>query len=1133
MFETNSTNSSRPHPASHALKQAVLLLFCCLMATASQAEPCTPESARVISVQGNVDLRQGDSGIWHPVTPEQTLCPGATVRVQAQSRAALYLSNGTIMRLDQLTTVTLPAANSDHSTWLNLVEGVAHFISRIKQNFEVTTPFVNAAVEGTEFVVAVNEQQTDITVFEGHVRASNGQGEQHLTDGQSARTLANQPPVTRLLLQPRDAVQWALYYPPITEQTQFDFSNLPEPWPQQVAQSLIHHQQGELTAALAILQPLPDDLANTDLYIYRAALLLGVGQPDQASLDLQKAPNNGNAIALQAIIALVNNHSEQALTLAQQAVTNSPESVAPYLALSYAQQARFNIEAALQAAQQAAVRGPNSALTQARIAELYLAQGQRSEAVNAAQSAVKLNPTLGRAQSVLGFTHLTTTQIPQAQQRFQQAIALDQIDPLPRMGLGLAMIRSGQLEEGRRQIEYAASLDPNNAIIRSYLGKAYYEERRDTLAETQLGMAKMLDPNDPTPWLYDAMLKQGSNRPVQALQALQTSIELNDNRAVYRSRLLLDGDQAARSASLAKIYQDLGFNRAALLQGWSSLNGDPGNAAAHRLLADAYANTPRHEIARVSELLQAQLLQPINIVPVSPQATEGTLAGSESAGIALAGLNEYSPLFTRDGAALRLSGTVGNNNTVGDEIVVSGIQGRASYSLGQFHSASDGARENSDYKQNIYNAFAQFNITENFSTQFEYRQSESSNGDLQQLFDTSLFDITLRDQLDSKTSRLGFHYIPSPEQDVIGSVIYKEIENDIQTGFSNFSGKSRGTLAELQYIGRTAMLRSVVGLGYFDQRINEQLSIVLPDGLIFPISDQVSDIKHRNAYVYSYVPLADAMTLTLALSYDAFDNIDEAQINSLKRNQLNPKAGLAWQMSPATSLRLAAFRALKRPLLANQTIEPTQVAGFNQFFDDSNAADTKVYGIGLDHTLSKELLIGAEALQRRLTNHYFDPSINVASSGARDARVDRLYIYWTPQEALGLSAEYRREDFSRPISLTRRNVVDPYELTTQYLPLSIAYYHPEGWFSRWSSTYVQQQIDFGRLTDKGRSDFWLSGVTVGYRMTKYRGLINLRIDNLFNKDFKFQSVNFGTGTALPPAYPPARQIALELRLWFR
>jgi hypothetical protein len=46
---------------------------------------------------------------------------------------------------------------------------------------------------------------------------------------------------------------------------------------------------------------------------------------------------------------------------------------------------------------------------------------------------------------------------------------------------------------------------------------------------------------------------------VEALQDLQKAIELNDNRAVYRSRLQLDADLAARSASLARVYTDLGF----------------------------------------------------------------------------------------------------------------------------------------------------------------------------------------------------------------------------------------------------------------------------------------------------------------------------------------------------------------------------------------------------------------------------------------------------------------------------------------------------------------------------------------------------------------------------------------------
>ena len=128
---------------------------------------------------------------------------------------------------------------------------------------------------------------------------------------------------------------------------------------------------------------------------------------------------------------------------------------------------------------------------------------------------------------------------------------------------------------------------------------------------------------DPTPYLYDAVLKQTTNRPVEALRDLQKSIELNDNRAVYRSRLLLDQDLAARSVNLSRIYDDLGFDQRALLEGWRSVNTAPGNYSAHRFLADLYAALPRHEIARVSELLQSQLLQPLNVTPLAGGAGRG------------------------------------------------------------------------------------------------------------------------------------------------------------------------------------------------------------------------------------------------------------------------------------------------------------------------------------------------------------------------------------------------------------------------------------------------------------------------------------------------------------------------------
>ncbi len=128
------------------------------------------------------------------------------------------------------------------------------------------------------------------------------------------------------------------------------------------------------------------------------------------------------------------------------------------------------------------------------------------------------------------------------------------------------------MEEGRKEIEVAASLDPNNSIIRSYLGKAYYEEKRSETAERDYATAKELDPKDPTPYFYDAIQKQTTNRPVEALQAMEKAIELNDNRAVYRSQLQLDSDLAARSASQARIYSDLGFQQLALVEGWKSVN---------------------------------------------------------------------------------------------------------------------------------------------------------------------------------------------------------------------------------------------------------------------------------------------------------------------------------------------------------------------------------------------------------------------------------------------------------------------------------------------------------------------------------------------------------------------------------
>ena len=237
------------------------------------------------------------------------------------------------------------------------------------------------------------------------------------------------------------------------------------------------------------------------------------------------------------------------------------------------------------------------------------------------------------------------------------------------------------------------------------MGKAYYEEKRSVLAEDQYSLAKQRDPKDPTPHFYDAIRKQTTNRPVEALHDMQKAIELNDNRGVYRSSLTLDKDLAARSAAQGRICNELGFQQQGLLEGWKSVNRDPSNYSAHRLLTDNYAALPRHEIARVSELLQSQLLQPVNITPIQPNLAERNLFIFNGLGPSALSFNEFNPLFEYNRFALQASGLYGGNNTWGDNVILSGLRDKASFSLGQFHYETDGFRENNFYKKDFIQCF--------------------------------------------------------------------------------------------------------------------------------------------------------------------------------------------------------------------------------------------------------------------------------------------------------------------------------------------------------------------------------------------------------------------------------------------
>src|SRR6266850_6336991 len=522
--------------SSRGLLPPLLLLVAFLITTsgipafaADVSAACSSSVARVVSIQGSIELLRARQNDWSKITRLDTpLCEGDRLRSGALSRAALFIQPETLVRVDQNTSISisqtaeetlvaftqedvLPAAAGAYSC------GAGYFITRFPRKFRVNTPHLNAAVEGTEFLVAMRCESTELSVFEGKVLAAatgaNVFPAQSISSGQVLTIGGSEPPAIKLHLKPTDAVQWTLYYPPITPA------------------GVVPVEDCRVVAQ--------DNRASC--LIARAEQLLRAGRVEEAQTHigdaLAAAPNSSDAKALSSIISLVRNDKAEALRLGREAVDATATSAPAWLALSYAQQAAFKLEAALTSATRASELTPSSALAFARVAELQLSLGWTREAEKTAQQAVAANPSESRAHMILGFVHLSQIKVKEAREDFEGAIELDSTEPLSRLGLGLAIIRKGKLIEGREQIEIAVALDPTNSLIRSYVSKAYYEENtkeRDQLAATQFGLAMQLDPNDPTPWFYEAILRQTQNRPADALEDLRKSIELNDNRIVYR-----------------------------------------------------------------------------------------------------------------------------------------------------------------------------------------------------------------------------------------------------------------------------------------------------------------------------------------------------------------------------------------------------------------------------------------------------------------------------------------------------------------------------------------------------------------------------------------------------------------------
>ncbi len=321
----------------------------------------------------------------------------------------------------------------------------------------------------------------------------------------------------------------------------------------------------------------------------------------------------------------------------------------------------------------------------------------------------------------------------------------------------------------------------------------------------------------------------------------------------------------------------------------------------------------------------------------------------------------------------------------------------------------------------------------------------------------------------------------------------------------------------------------MTGAGYFGIKATRDRTIDLPlDGVSIG-KDIDSKTNHTNLYLYTYVALQPSLTLTLGLSGDLFEETGTALGSVVfaglpadppapadpevlgEKNQANPKIGLSWTSKTGTTLRGAWFTALKRTLVTDQTLEPTQVSGFNQFFDDPSATKSTVWGAAIDQTFSKTVFGGVEYSQRDLTipqsfSEDGDITFQVKERDG-DEHLARGYLFAAPHRWVTLGAEYQYEKLTMdPAAQFNYSVVK-----TQRVPLSVRFFHPSGWGGYLGVTYLKQDGEFRNSLASdfvpGDRDFWVVDAALRYRLPKRFGFLVAGVNNLTDERSTYQATD--------------------------
>ena len=1187
--------SLRPHasllslttrkPYAPSVRRIIILFGAIVLGMVAAFGQETNTPSRVIEAAGRVEFAASGSVNWRVAATGFALNPGDRLRTGERSRAAVQLSDRSVIRLDERTTLEILPPRRAEKRRFGLRAGALYFFNREKPaEVEFETPVAAGAIRGTEFLLEAMEPGPilHLALIDGRVSLQADAGEINLARGEDLLLEPGRPPLRSLLANVAAKIQWALYYPAVVipEELAMDPAEITA-----LGSVLANYKSGDLLGALAAW---PVNLVpnGAGAKLLRAQLDLAVGRVNEAESLLSQLPQLPAASALRTLLSVVRNDPPQEVASRGSAnerrasrASSPADTPSEQLALSYALQARAELHESRAAARRAVALAPGSGFAHARLAELEFAFGERRAALAELTRALELSPRLVSAHSLRGFVLLEQGRASAALDALDRARSLDAGFGPAWLGRGLVQMNTGKFAEARSSFQASAALEPQRGLFRSYLGKAASELGDRKGADKEFHLAQQLDPNDPTAWLYQALHLWQENQLNEAIRALETSSALNDNQSVFRSRLLLDQDHSVRSANLAAIYDEAGLTEASRRAASQAVGEDYANFSGHLFLANAYQVTEsaerydlRLETARQSELLVANLLAPPGGGNLSQVLSE----------------QERLRFFGQQPVGLSSLTTYGSRGDWNQTSALFGSVDGFSYAFDSIYDRRNGQRLNNDSEQRVLLLTAKQRLTPDDEAYLQIGDSKNQAGDLAMRYDPAQANPRFRvDEEQDPNLYAGWHHSWSPGVHSLflasrldDRLAYRDPQAQpiflVQSGgvpieiqhpplgplFTNdFSSRFILYSLEAQQVFESDH-RSLVAGGRWqrgDVSVQSRLSRVLSG----PITDQHESGGFDRGDLYGYYTYrpVQPLRLTAGLSYSRIgfpENTDLPPISfqQTTRDQVSPKAGL--QLAPWSHglLRASYTRSLGGLFFDNSIrLEPTQVGGLNQAFRSSipesvagllPGAGFETAGAAFDQSFSHGTYIGigAEWLTSHgsrtvgvLTNATFLPIPDSPGSARQSLSFRERNLNAYAAQLLGnffsAGARYRLSEATLsgqfpeiPAATPGLDQLNQYNRAVLHqVSLTANFSHPTGVFAQWESAWYRQS-NRGYTPALAGADLWQHNFEVGYRFPRRAAELRLGVLNLFDRDYRLNPLN------LHADLPRQRMLVTSLRLNF-